>query len=198
MTTKYYVDANGAYLGGFAPAPPYTVRTPQPPIIDPETGEETPQPDLVETITPEVVPPEGGIEVPSAPPHGNMIWNGSAWTYPASMLLDHLAGIRWEREVSGIVHDSMEIATDRESQGKILAARVAAVGDNTYSLIWKAGNGFFTLDAAAIIAMSDAVGEHVRKAFVAEGQTTVSINDGTLTTPAEVETAFEQSVAALA
>jgi hypothetical protein len=192
MTTKYYVNADGEYLGGFAPAPPYQTRTPQPDV----DGE--PQPDLVETITPEVVPPAGGIEVPEPPADGRMIWNGSAWTYPASMLLDHLAGIRWAREVAGITHDSMEISTDRESQGKILAARVAAVGDNTYSLVWKAGNGFFTLDAAAIIAMSDAVGEHVRKAFVAEGQTTVSINDGTLTTPAEVETAFAQTVAALA
>ena len=191
MTTKYYVNADGEYLGGFAPAPPYTVRTPQ----DPIDGED--QPDLVETITPEVVPPAGGIEVAEAPPHGAMIWNGSAWTYPEAMLIDHLAEARWQHEVGGITHDGMEISTDRESQGKILAARVAAVGDNTYSLTWKAENWFFTLDAAAIIAMSNAVGEHVRKAFVAEGQTLVKINDGTLTTPAEVDTAFAQAVAVL-
>jgi len=67
MITKYYIDANGVYLGGFAPAPAYTVRTPQDPITDPDTGEEIPQPDLIETVTPDVTPPEGGIEVPGPP-----------------------------------------------------------------------------------------------------------------------------------
>jgi hypothetical protein len=197
MITKYYVDSEGNYLGAFTSAPSYTIRTTQPPIIDPKTGEETPQTDLVETVTTELVPPTGGVEVTSPPPHGSMIWNGSAWTYPEAMLIEHLAATRWAYEVVGITHNGMEIATDRESQGKILAARVAAVGDNTYSLVWKAGNGFFTLDAAAIVAMSDAVGEHVRKAFVAEGQATVGVNDGTLTTPDEVDTAFTQALANL-
>lgn len=75
MGTKYYADANGAYLGGFAPAPPYEIRTPQDPITDPQTGEVVDQPPLVETVTPEVVPPDGGIEVPNAPAHGLDIWD---------------------------------------------------------------------------------------------------------------------------
>jgi hypothetical protein len=195
MTTKYYADATtGASLGGHAPAPAYEVRTPQAPIIDPETGAEIPQPDLVETVTPEVVTPPNSVETPP-PDHGDMIWNGSAWEWPEVALIAHLADFRFEYEVSGVNYDGMEIATDRESQSKVLAARVAATVDPTYSLMWKAKNGFFSLDAVAILAMSDAVGDHVRNAFTAEGIVAANIGAGPLTTKEQVEAAFLDAVA---
>jgi hypothetical protein len=53
--SKHFVDAQGRYLGAFVGA----------------------------AATPDVViPPAGGIEVPTAPPDGRCIWNGSAWGAP--------------------------------------------------------------------------------------------------------------------
>lgn len=190
MITKYFVDAAGHYLGSVTSAPPYTVRTPQEPVPDPETGEPVERPDLVETVTPELVPPPGGIEVPSPPADGRMIWAEGAWTFTADMLRQHLSTVRWQHEVGGITHAGMQVATDRDSQGKVLAARVAAVVDPAYSLTWKAGNGFFTLDGAGIVAMADAVGNHVRAAFVAEAVASAGIDAGNLIDPAAVEAAF--------
>ncbi|ADZ72397.1 hypothetical protein [Polymorphum gilvum] len=87
-STKYYTDAAGLYLGGFAPAPAYDIRTPQEPIPDPDTGEMVPRPPLVQTVTPEVVPPPGGIEVPHPPADARAVWDFDAqeWQEPAPAL----------------------------------------------------------------------------------------------------------------
>lgn len=196
MTTKYYVDADGEYLGGFAPAPPYTVRTPQPDV----DGE--PQPDLVETITPEVVPPAGGIEVPFPPADGRMIWNGSAWEWPAPTVADltaHLSHIRQIYELEGVTvtvgQDALEIETDLASQAKILSARVAADSDPTFTTNWSAKNGYFHLNAAGVVAISNAVLEHINASFAAKRSVADQIDAGSLTTLSEVEAAFAAALA---
>lgn len=88
MTTKYFRNEAGEYIGAFAAAPPYTIRTPQEPIIDPETGDEVFQPDLVEIIVPEVIPPAGGIEVPFPPEDARAIWDADSgvWMEPSPSL----------------------------------------------------------------------------------------------------------------
>ncbi|WP_417766716.1 hypothetical protein [Stappia sp.] len=88
MITRYFVDAEGIYLGSVTSAPAYQVLVPQPPVPDPETGEPVEQPDLVETVTPELVPPPGGIEVPHPPADGRAVWDFSteAWQEPAPVL----------------------------------------------------------------------------------------------------------------
>ena len=53
--TKHFVDAAGNYLGAFL-APVGSTHG--------------------------IEPPEGGIEVPTAPPDGRCLWNGSAWGAP--------------------------------------------------------------------------------------------------------------------
>lgn len=85
MTTKFYVDEAGRFLGSRSARPPYEKRTPRPPLVDPDTGEETTQDDLVEVVTTEIIPPVGGIEVPSLPPHGSCTWDFDAqeWRHPA-------------------------------------------------------------------------------------------------------------------
>ncbi|MCA1298045.1 DUF4376 domain-containing protein [Stappia indica] len=203
MTTKYFADATtGKDLGGFAPAPAYEVRTPQPPIIDPETGAEIPQDDLVETVTPEVVPPPNSVGVPGPPEHGDMVWNGSAWEWPAPTVADlhaHLSHIRQMHEAVGVTvtvgSDAMEIETDLASQAKILGARVAADNDPGFATTWSAKNGYFSLDAAGIVAVSDAVLTHVNTSFAAKKSVADQIEAGTLTTPPEVEAAFTAALA---
>lgn len=53
--SKHFVDAQGNYLGAF---------------VGP-----TDKPDAIE-------PPEGGVEVPTAPPDGRSKWDGLAWGPP--------------------------------------------------------------------------------------------------------------------
>ncbi|MEI2387628.1 DUF4376 domain-containing protein [Breoghania sp. JC706] len=108
----------------------------------------------------------------------------------ADELKAYLASIRFGAETGGLVVDTMEIATDRDSQGKILAARVKAGADADFTTTWKALNGWFSLDAAAIVAMSDAVLAHVATCFAAEETVAAAIDAGEVTTQAAIDAAF--------
>ncbi|PTW62042.1 uncharacterized protein DUF4376 [Breoghania corrubedonensis] len=109
----------------------------------------------------------------------------------ADELKAYLASIRFDAETGGLVVDTMEIATDRDSQGKILAARVKAGAEAGFSTTWKALNGWFALDAAAIVALSDAVLAHVAACFAAEETVSAAIKAGDVTTREAVDAAFE-------
>jgi len=61
--TKFYVDQDGKYLGGFDGGVVITLDENRKPI-------ETPV---------EPVVPVGAIQVPIAPPYGSDTWNGSTW-----------------------------------------------------------------------------------------------------------------------
>lgn len=69
MTTKYYVDQSGNYLGGFSG------YQPPPVLVTPETGEP------YEELPPYVyaTPPAGAIEVPEPPETGLDKWVNGAW-----------------------------------------------------------------------------------------------------------------------
>lgn len=70
MTTKFYRDVAGNYLGGFDGFQP-----PDKIVVDPETKQETrvQQPFVMPDI------PAGAIEINTPPPHGTDTWNGTAW-----------------------------------------------------------------------------------------------------------------------
>ena len=102
----------------------------------------------------------------------------------------YLASIRFDAETGGLTVDAMEIASDRDSQGKVLAARVKAAADPDFTTTWKALNGWFALDAAAIVALSDEVLAHVAACFTAEETVAAAIDAGEVTTRAAVEDAF--------
>ncbi|WP_321337898.1 DUF4376 domain-containing protein [Breoghania sp.] len=105
-------------------------------------------------------------------------------------LIAGLASIRFEAETGGVTVSGMEIMTDRESQAKILAVRVKAAADPDFSTTWKALNGWFALNAATIVALSDAVLAHVAACFQAEEAVAAAIDAGEVTTRAGVDAAF--------
>lgn len=78
---------------------------------------------------------------------------------------DEAAAKRYDMEVSGVDVGGYIIPTDRESQSKLVAVRVLAKEDSTYTVKWKAANGWITLDATQIINVADAVRAHVQSAF---------------------------------
>ena len=68
--TKYFVDANGNYLGGFDGYQP-----PDKVVVDAVTDEKTivPQPFVMPAI------PAGAVEIPNPPEHGLDKWINGAW-----------------------------------------------------------------------------------------------------------------------
>ncbi|MEI2387472.1 DUF4376 domain-containing protein [Breoghania sp. JC706] len=141
--------------------------------------------------------PAGTVEVPVKPGPGYE-WDEASGTWialsrpapTADDLKAHLAALRFDVETGGLTVGTMEIATDRDSQGKILAARVKAADDPDFTTTWKALNGWFVLDATAIVALSDAVLAHVAACFSAEESTAQAVDAGTVTTQVEIDAAF--------
>ena len=77
-----------------------------------------------------------------------------------------IAQARYNAEIAGI----NGIRTDRESQGLITGAALKAMQDNTYTCRWKGIDGFVTLNATQIIAIADAVRQHVQSCFDHEAE----------------------------
>jgi len=79
-----------------------------------------------------------------------------------------LASARYEEEVGGLDVNGVTVATDRESQTKLVAARIVAKEDPEYTLTWKADNGFVMLTSPTIIFLADAVLVFIKGLFEKE------------------------------
>ncbi|MBX8811211.1 DUF4376 domain-containing protein [Ochrobactrum sp. MR34] len=121
--------------------------------------------------------------------------NGKVEIYtppPTSHELRSLAAQkRWEKEVGGITLSGLVVHTDDRSKIMISGARVAAEADRNFTTQWKGADGsFVTLDAAMIVAISNAVSNHVSNCFALEAQVLAQIEAGTITTATEIDAAF--------
>jgi hypothetical protein len=87
-----------------------------------------------------------------------------------------LAAIRYAKETGGIVVSGTAIATDRDTQAKLIAVRIKAKEDSGYSVNWKTAAGFVSLNAATIIAVADAVAAHVQACFDREAVLSAAID----------------------
>ncbi|TCR60928.1 DUF4376 domain-containing protein [Bosea sp. BK604] len=111
---------------------------------------------------------------------------------PPIDLLAYAADRRWRQEVGGITISGVPIATDDRSKIMIMGARVAAEADPDWSTIWHgADGGTYPIDAAAIVAISDAVQAHVNQGFATFAEVKAEIEAGEITTPEEVDAAFD-------
>lgn len=68
----------------------------------------------------------------------------------------------------GISVNGIDVQTDDLSQQRLMAARIIAKEDPTYTVNWKSQNGFITLTSPMIVFLADAVRSHVQKCFDAE------------------------------
>lgn len=100
------------------------------------------------------------------------------------------ADLRWRRETGGITVAGLAVATDDRSKLMLSGARIAAMADPAYATRWKTPAGWVDLDAATIIALSDAVQAHVAACFALEAQVAEQVEAGLLTSPEAVEVAF--------
>lgn len=107
-------------------------------------------------------------------------------------LIAYAADARWRRETGGVQFGGFTVATDDRSKLMIVGARAAAQADPDFTTEWKLPDaGFVTLDAAAIIAISDAVLAHVAESFSREAAVIAAIEDETISTPAQIDAAFD-------
>jgi hypothetical protein len=88
-----------------------------------------------------------------------------------------LAAIRYAKEVGGIVVGGAPVATDRETQAKLIAARILAKENAGYTVNWKTPAGFVSLDAATIISVADAVAAHIQACFDREAVLSAAIDN---------------------
>lgn len=105
-------------------------------------------------------------------------------------LIAYAADLRWRVEVGGIVVDGVPIATDDRAKLMITGARVAAMADPAWSTIWHGADGqTYPVNAAAMVAISDAVQEHVSAGFATFATVKSAIEAGTISTLAEIDAA---------
>lgn len=124
---------------------------------------------------------DGGGEIADAPPPPP--------PPTTEQLAAYAADKRWRVETGGISVGGMAVATDDRSKIMIIGARVKANSDPDFTTEWKTAAGFVTIDAATIIAISDAVQAHVAACFAAEAAVLAEIEGGTITETAEIDAA---------
>lgn len=130
------------------------------------------------------------VEVDAAPTDGRMIWNGSAWGWPAATKAELKAAAadkRYRVETAGITALGAPIKTDRESQAMISGAR-AWSQQSGQNIKWKLASGGFTqVTPAQIEQIALAVGSHVQACFAAESNINSEIDLGNVTTAEQIE-----------
>lgn len=105
-------------------------------------------------------------------------------------LAAYAASVRFARETGGITVAGARIRTDRESQGLIAGAVLRAMRSPEAEIRFKADDGFVTLNAEAVMAVGDAVAEHVQACFRIESEVVAAIEAGEIAARAEVDAAF--------
>lgn len=86
------------------------------------------------------------------------------------ILIPRIEQMRWDKEVGGMTFGGVPIPTDDRAKTLIMGARTAAVEQGeAYSDEWKISPGVYVpLDAAAAIALGDALLAHIRACFARE------------------------------
>jgi hypothetical protein len=106
-------------------------------------------------------------------------------------LVAYAADARWRKEVGGIDVAGVPVATDDRSKMMIVGARVAAAADPGWSTVWHGADGnTYPVDAAAMIAISDAVQAHVNTSFGTFAAVKADIEAEVITNTAAVDAAF--------
>lgn len=108
-----------------------------------------------------------------------------------SELSVYAAQKRWEKETGGIVLNGVPVGTDDRSKLMIMGVRLRAAGNPDLIENWAPGNGnIYPLNASQLIAISDAVGQHVSACFATYSQVKANIDSGVITTKEQVDAAF--------
>lgn len=101
----------------------------------------------------------------------------------------YAAAKRYAVETGGFSAVGMGMPTDRDTQAKLTAAFLLAQAVPSTSFQWKTAGGFVTINASEIGAIAVAVGQFVQSAYAAEQVVDAAIADGSITAPAQIDSA---------
>lgn len=109
-------------------------------------------------------------------------------------LYAYAAARRWAKEIGGITFSGMPIPTDQRTQNILTAAFAAATADPAYTIPqWKLAAGVYApLSNGQILAIAEAVRDHVQACFTKNQEVDDAIAAETISTPAEIDAAFEE------
>lgn len=79
---------------------------------------------------------------------------------------------------SGITVGGVTVATDDQSQSRVMGAAVAAMLDPNYTVQWKTASGFVTLSAPEVIGLATAIRAHVQACFDREAALLAALDAG--------------------
>lgn len=103
-------------------------------------------------------------------------------------LMEYAQERRTQRELGGININGLPVATDDRSKIMISGARQAAEANPNFVTPWVLADGSHTmLDAPMIMAVSDAVLNHVAWVFELYSQVVLEIGEGTITTTDQID-----------
>lgn len=101
---------------------------------------------------------------------------------PAPSTAERIADRRYKAQISGTQFAGMMIDTSADSQNLITGATLAAVIDKDYVCRWKLADGTrVELTAPQIIAIAQAVRDHVQHCYDREDELLTALADGTFT-----------------
>ncbi len=106
-------------------------------------------------------------------------------------LVAYLGHVRWAKETGGITVDKVPVATDRTSQGAVekLASRAARVA--TFAPQFKGSDGaFYDVGNKGLVAIGDAVSDHIQACFDAEASLLADIKSGKVTAFKGIDNTF--------
>lgn len=110
---------------------------------------------------------------------------------PRPALVAYARDRRWQAETSGITVAGVPIATDDRSKIMVIGARVAAEADPNWSTVWQGTDGnAYPIEAPTMIAISNAVHDHVNVTFATLATVLAAIEAATITTKEQVDQAF--------
>ena len=112
------------------------------------------------------------------------LYKGGSFTKPAAPAFDWASLIsarRYTAEIAGTTIEGMPIDTDDRSKTLINGAALRADRNADYVLRWKTSDGFVDLPAARVLAIADAVSEHVQLCFDREDALLGAVTDGSIT-----------------
>lgn len=146
---------------------------------------------------------EDGFLIRDQAPSPEHVWQNGQWVLPPppepepptkQELLGYAALKRYEKEVGGTLWNGWPVHTDRESQSKIIAERLAIeAGERNDPDGWKFADGQFRLVSNEdFMALTSAVRQHVRDCFALEAVVLAQIEAGTVTEYSQIDAAFDQ------
>lgn len=79
--------------------------------------------------------------------------------------VERIAATRYEHETAGIVINGYRVPTDDRSKSLLAGKALRATRDPDLTCQWKTPDGWKTLDGDAVLAIAEAVDDHVQACF---------------------------------